>query len=70
MPATCEAHWVRGQAVSRGDILQIVWGYDPESMPTTRTIDTHIARIRNKLGGEDGCDFIQTVHKVGYKFQH
>jgi len=60
----------RGQAVSRGDILQIVWGYDPDSMPTTRTIDTHIARIRNKLGGDDGCDFIQTVHKVGYKFQH
>jgi DNA-binding response OmpR family regulator len=39
-------------------------------MPTTRTIDTHIARIRNKLGDDAGCDFIQTVHKVGYKFQH
>jgi two-component system alkaline phosphatase synthesis response regulator PhoP len=60
----------RGQAVSRPDILQIVWGYDPDSMPTTRTIDTHIARIRNKLGDDEGCDFIQTVHKVGYKFQH
>jgi DNA-binding response OmpR family regulator len=60
----------RGQAVSRPDILQIVWGYDPDSMPTTRTIDTHIARIRNKLGDDAGCDFIQTVHKVGYKFQH
>lgn len=59
----------RGQAVSRDDILQVVWGYEPDAMPTTRTIDTHVARIRSKLGNEDGCDFIQTVHKVGYKFQ-
>jgi DNA-binding response OmpR family regulator len=59
----------RGQAVSRDEILQIVWGYEPDAMPTTRTIDTHVARIRSKLGDEDGCDFIQTVHKVGYKFQ-
>jgi two-component system alkaline phosphatase synthesis response regulator PhoP len=59
----------RGQAVSRSDILQFVWGYDPDSMPTTRTIDTHVARIRGKLSNEDGCDFLMTVHKVGYKFQ-
>jgi two-component system alkaline phosphatase synthesis response regulator PhoP len=60
----------RGQAVSRSDMLRIVWGYEDGAMPTTRTIDTHIARIRSKLGGEDGCDFIKTVHKVGYKFQN
>lgn len=59
----------RGQAVSREDILQVVWGYERDAMPATRTIDTHVARIRSKLGGEDGCDFIQTVHKIGYKFQ-
>ena len=59
----------KGQAVSRKDLLTQVWGYDEASMPTTRTIDTHIARLRSKLGGEDGCDFIKTVHKVGYKFQ-
>jgi len=59
----------RGQAVSREDMLSLVWGYDKESMPNTRTIDTHVARIRNKLGDEEGCDFIMTVHKVGYKFQ-
>ncbi len=59
----------RGQAVSRKDILRLVWGYDENAMPTTRTIDTHVARIRSKLGGPEGCDFIKTVHKVGYKFQ-
>ena len=59
----------RGQAVSRKDILKLVWGYDENSMPTTRTIDTHVARLRSKLGDENGCDFIKTVHKVGYKFQ-
>jgi DNA-binding response OmpR family regulator len=59
----------KGQAVSRRDILQLVWGYSEDAMPTTRTIDTHVARLRNKLGDESGCDFIRTVHKVGYKFQ-
>ena len=59
----------KGQAVSRKDLLAEVWGYDERSMPTTRTIDTHVARLRSKLGGEEGCDFIRTVHKVGYKFQ-
>jgi len=59
----------KGQAVSRKDLLKHVWGYDEESMPTTRTIDTHVARLRSKLGDEAGCDFIKTVHKVGYKFQ-
>jgi two-component system, OmpR family, alkaline phosphatase synthesis response regulator PhoP len=58
-----------GEAVSRSDLLKFVWGYEEESMPTTRTIDTHVARLRSKLGGPDGCDFIKTVHKVGYKFQ-
>ena len=58
-----------GEAVTRSDMLTTVWGYDEDSMPTTRTIDTHVARLRSKLGGEDGCDFIKTVHKVGYKFQ-
>lgn len=59
----------KGQAVSRKDLLTQVWGYAEASMPTTRTIDTHVARLRSKLGGEEGCDFIKTVHKVGYKFQ-
>ncbi len=59
----------KGEAVSRKELLTQVWGYEETSMPTTRTIDTHVARLRSKLGGDDGCDFIRTVHKVGYKFQ-
>ena len=59
----------KGQAVSRKEMLAQVWGYDEGAMPTTRTIDTHVARLRGKLGDENGCDFIRTVHKVGYKFQ-
>jgi DNA-binding response OmpR family regulator len=59
----------KGEAVSRKDMLTTVWGYTEEAMPETRTIDTHMARLRRKLGGEDGCDFLKTVHKVGYKFQ-
>jgi DNA-binding response OmpR family regulator len=36
---------------------------------TTRTVDTHIANLRGKLGGgEVHPNFIATVHKVGYKF--
>lgn len=59
----------KGEAVSRKDMLTTVWGYSEDAMPATRTIDTHMARLRRKLGGEDGCDFLKTVHKVGYKFQ-
>ena len=59
----------KGEAVSRKDMLTTVWGYSEEAMPETRTIDTHMARLRKKLGGDDGCDFLKTVHKVGYKFQ-
>lgn len=59
----------RGQAVSRKDMLKLIWGYEEGALPATRTIDTHIARIRSKLGDDGGCDFIKTVHKVGYKLQ-
>ncbi len=57
----------RGVALSRETILNNVWGYD--SMPTTRTIDTHVTWLRQKL--EDNPKFpryILTVHGLGYKF--
>ncbi len=59
----------KGEAVSRKDMLTTVWGYSEDAMPATRTIDTHMARLRRKLGGDYGCSFLKTVHKVGYKFQ-
>lgn len=57
----------RGTVHSRDCLLDAVWGYD--AMPTTRTVDVHIAWLRQKL--EDNPrhpHFIQTVHGMGYKF--
>jgi len=55
-----------GQAIGKGEILDAVWGYRSDA--TTRTIDTHIARIRRKLGDQNPNRIIQTVPTVGYKF--
>jgi DNA-binding response OmpR family regulator len=54
-----------GRVLSRQFLLEYVWGYDEEVM--TRTIDMHIARLRQKLGKE-GRDRIQTVERFGYRF--
>ncbi len=57
----------RGTALSREVILNNVWGY--ESMPTTRTIDTHVTWLRQKLEENPKFPkFILTVHGFGYKF--
>ncbi len=55
-----------GKAIYKKEILDAVWGY--QSAATTRTIDTHIARIRRKLGDQSSRKIIQTVPTVGYKF--
>lgn len=51
--------------LTRDQILYKVWGYDYEG--TARTVDTHMNRLRNKLG--HATDYIQTVRGIGYKFQ-
>ncbi|MCW5948873.1 MAG: response regulator transcription factor [Pyrinomonadaceae bacterium] len=57
----------RGVVHSRDDLLDAVWGYD--SMPTTRTVDVHIAWLRQKLEeNPKRPKHIQTVHGMGYKF--
>jgi DNA-binding response OmpR family regulator len=56
-----------GEAISRDRLLEEVWGYD--RFPTTRTVDAHIVRLRQKLEPKpDDPHFILTVHGVGYKF--
>jgi len=57
----------RNRALSRSDLLDGVWGYD--EIPTTRTVDVHVAWLRQKLG-DDKTDpkYIKTVRKYGYKF--
>lgn len=57
----------RGEVHSRDTLLDAVWGYD--AMPTTRTVDVHIAWLRQKLEENPRHPkFIQTVHGLGYKF--
>jgi two-component system alkaline phosphatase synthesis response regulator PhoP len=57
----------RGMVHSRDNLLDAVWGYD--AMPTTRTVDVHIAWLRQKLEENPRHPhFIQTVHGMGYKF--
>lgn len=57
----------RGEVHSRDTLLDEVWGYD--AMPSTRTVDVHIAWLRQKLEENPRYpQFIQTVHGLGYKF--
>lgn len=55
----------RGRVSSRDMLLDRVWGYD--AALTTRTVDTHIKRLREKLGVAG--DYIETVRGVGYRFK-
>src|SRR5450432_1578364 len=55
------------RVVSRAELLNEVWGYN--SYPTTRTVDTHILRLRQKLEKDPGEPIhFRTVHGTGYKF--
>lgn len=54
----------RNIALSRGKLLELVWGYD--YMGETRTIDVHITKLRKKLELED---YIKTVYKHGYRLE-
>ncbi len=57
----------RGDVHSRDRLLDAVWGYD--AMPTTRTVDVHVAWLRQKLEENPRHPhYIQTVHGLGYKF--
>lgn len=54
----------RGRVQSREQLLSDVWGYNASI--TTRTVDTHITRLREKLGPVG--KYVQTIRGVGYKF--
>ena len=54
----------RGIALSREKILNNVWDYD--YFGDARTIDTHIKKLRGKLGSRG--DYIRTIWRMGYKF--
>ncbi len=56
----------KGRVQTRDQLLGDVWGYSSEV--TTRTVDTHIKRLREKLGKPG--DLIQTIRGVGYRFNN
>ena len=55
------------RVISREELLNEVWGY--QNYPSTRTVDNHILRLRQKLEPDPGHPrFFLTVHSAGYKF--
>lgn len=61
----CYLHSIRGRVATRDVLLDHVWGYD--SALTTRTVDTHVKRLRQKLG--KAGDYIETIRGIGYRFK-
>ena len=62
-------HFIKhlGEVVTREQLLDDVWGYD--TIPYTRTVDTHIAKLRKKIEDNPADPhLIVTVHRLGYKF--
>lgn len=55
----------RGRVQSRRQLLESVWGVTANI--TTRTVDMHVQRLRNKLGA--GADWVETVRGFGYRFR-
>lgn len=56
-----------GEAISRDQLLDDVWGY--EQFPTTRTVDNYILLLRKKIENDpSNPKYIITLHKAGYKF--
>jgi two-component system phosphate regulon response regulator PhoB len=54
----------RGRVQTREHLLINVWNYETEI--ETRTVDTHVRRLREKLGPE--AEWIETIRGVGYRF--
>jgi DNA-binding response OmpR family regulator len=55
------------RAISRDELLNEVWGY--ESYPSSRTVDNHVLRLRQKLENDPANpEHLVTIHGLGYKF--
>jgi DNA-binding response OmpR family regulator len=53
--------------MTRQKIASDVWGYD--FLPSSRTIDVHIRRVRQAIQDPSQYVYIQTVHGMGYRFE-
>lgn len=59
----------RKEVVLREDLLQDIWGYTADNMPSTRTIDNHIVNLRKKLEDDQANPkIILSIRGAGYKF--
>jgi len=59
-----------GQVITREELLQAIWGYSPDNMPTTRTVDNQILKLRQKIEKDAAVPaWIKSVRGVGYKFE-
>jgi DNA-binding response OmpR family regulator len=57
----------RAAVITREQLLDAVWGYD--NMPFTRTVDTHVAKLRKKIEDDPANPrYLITLHRLGYKF--
>jgi len=56
-----------GVLMTRQQLTSEVWGYD--FLPSSRTIDVHIRRVRQALAAYSAIPYITTVHGVGYRFE-
>ncbi len=56
-----------GRVFTREQILENIWGFD--FFGDLRTVDTHVKKLREKLGRDSGPDYVNTVWGVGYKFE-
>jgi DNA-binding response OmpR family regulator len=58
-----------GKVLSRNHILEAIWGIESDDL-TTRTVDTHISRLRKKMKlGEDNGWRLSSVYQHGYRFE-
>ena len=55
-----------GRVLTRGQLLNAIWGYD--YLGDSRTVDSHIARLRTKLG-DYGAAHLKTIYGMGYKLE-
>jgi len=55
-----------GRVLTRDQLLNAIWGYD--YLGDSRTVDSHIARLRTKLG-EYGVSHLKTIYGMGYKLE-
>lgn len=57
-----------GEVVSREDLLEQVWGYNPENLPSTRTVDNFLVRLRQKLERDPTHpQLLVSVRGAGYR---